>query len=159
MKYFENWKNWEKWFYLLSMCSENHLDLVFQVLGGMMLYCIWEKSINGIEYEKNYKQLKIWESKKDYLNTYNHEFIHACACSAVSWLFATLWTIVPQAPLSTGFTRQEYWSRLPFPPSGDLRPPPPRARTRGSCVSCITGRFISRQFPNDTDDAGLGTIF
>ena len=124
MKYFENWKNWEKWFYLLSMCSENHLDLVFQVLGGMMLYCIWEKSINGIEYEKNYKQLKIWESKKDYLNTYNHEFIHACACSAVSWLFATLWTIVPQAPLSTGFTRQEYWSRLPFPPSGDLRPTP-----------------------------------
>ena len=105
------------------MCSENHLDLVFQVLGGMMLYCIWEKSINGIEYEKNYKQLKILESKKDYTNTYDHEFIHACACSAVSWLFVTLWTIAPQAPLSTGFSRQEYWSRLPFPPSGDLPHP------------------------------------
>ena len=26
----------------------------------------------------------------------------------------------PQAPLSTGFPREEYWSRLPFPPPGDL---------------------------------------
>ena len=31
-------------------------------------------------------------------------------------LFATLWTIARQAPLSMGFSRQEYWSRLPFPP-------------------------------------------
>ena len=32
----------------------------------------------------------------------------------------TLWTIVLQAPLSMGFSRQEYWSGLPFPPPGDL---------------------------------------
>ena len=30
------------------------------------------------------------------------------------WLCATRWTAAPQAPLSTGFSRQEYWSRLPF---------------------------------------------
>ena len=35
-------------------------------------------------------------------------------------LFATLWTIGHQAPLSMGFSRQEYWSRLPFPSPGDL---------------------------------------
>ena len=29
---------------------------------------------------------------------------------------ATLWTIARQAPLSMGFSRQEYWSGLPFPP-------------------------------------------
>ena len=34
------------------------------------------------------------------------------------WLFATLWSIAHQAPLSTGFSRQEYWSGLPFPPQG-----------------------------------------
>ena len=34
--------------------------------------------------------------------------------------FATLWTISPQAPLSMEFSRQEYWSGLPCPPSGDL---------------------------------------
>ena len=35
-------------------------------------------------------------------------------------LFATPWTVVYQAPLSTGFSRQEYWSGLPCPPPGDL---------------------------------------
>ena len=32
----------------------------------------------------------------------------------------TLWTIGFQAPLSMGFSRQEYWSVVPFPPPGDL---------------------------------------
>ena len=35
-------------------------------------------------------------------------------------LFATLWTVAHQAPLSMGFSRQEYWSGLPCPPPGDL---------------------------------------
>ena len=35
-------------------------------------------------------------------------------------LFATLWTIAYQAPLSMGFLMQEYWSRLPFPFPGKL---------------------------------------
>ena len=34
-------------------------------------------------------------------------------------LFVTPWTIAHQASLSMGFSRQEYWSGLPFPPSGD----------------------------------------
>ena len=39
------------------------------------------------------------------------------------WLFAALRTVAPQAPLSMGFSRQEYWSGLPCPPSGDLPNP------------------------------------
>ena len=35
----------------------------------------------------------------------------------------TPWTVARQAPLSMEFTRQEYWSRLPFPSSGDLPDP------------------------------------
>ena len=31
------------------------------------------------------------------------------------WLFATPWTVAYQDPLSMGFSRQEYWSGLPFP--------------------------------------------
>ena len=37
--------------------------------------------------------------------------------------FATPWTAVCQTPLSMGFSRQEYWSGLPFPPLGDLPDP------------------------------------
>ena len=35
-------------------------------------------------------------------------------------LFVTPWTVAHQAPLSMGFSRQENWSGLPFPPPGDL---------------------------------------
>ena len=35
-------------------------------------------------------------------------------------LFATQWTVAHQAPLSMGFSRQEYWSDLPCSPPGDL---------------------------------------
>ena len=37
-------------------------------------------------------------------------------------LFVTPWTIAYQAPLSMGFSKQEYWSGLPFPSPGDLDP-------------------------------------
>ena len=33
------------------------------------------------------------------------------------------WTVACQAPLSVGFSRQEYWSALPFPSPGDLPDP------------------------------------
>ena len=39
------------------------------------------------------------------------------------WLFATPWTVSHQAPLSMGFSRQEYWSGLPFLSPGDLPDP------------------------------------
>ena len=39
------------------------------------------------------------------------------------WLFVPLWTVAHQAPLSMGFSRQEYWSGLPCPPPGDLPHP------------------------------------
>ena len=35
----------------------------------------------------------------------------------------TPWTVAHQAPLSVGFSRQEYWSGLPFPSLGDLPDP------------------------------------
>ena len=42
---------------------------------------------------------------------------------AQSYLTATPWTIARQAPLFTGFSRQEYWSGLPFSSPGDLLDP------------------------------------
>ena len=45
------------------------------------------------------------------------------SCSSHIQLFATPWTIACQAPLSMGFSRQEYWSGLPCLPSGDLPGP------------------------------------
>ena len=49
----------------------------------------------------------------------------ACVLSCFSrvQLCVTPWTVARQAPLSMGFSRQEYWSGLPFPPPGDLPDP------------------------------------
>ena len=44
-------------------------------------------------------------------------------CFSRVQLFLTLMTIARQVPLSMGFSRQEYWSGLPFPSSGDLPHP------------------------------------
>ena len=48
-----------------------------------------------------------------------------CALSHSSCvrLLETPWTIVHQAPMSVGFSRQEYWSGLPCPPTRDLPDP------------------------------------
>ena len=45
------------------------------------------------------------------------------SCSSHVRIFATLWTVARQAPLSMGFSRQEYWSGLPCPPPGGLPDP------------------------------------
>ena len=45
------------------------------------------------------------------------------SCFSRVQLFVTPWTIARQAPLSTGFSRQEHWSGLPCPPPGNLPNP------------------------------------
>ena len=45
--------------------------------------------------------------------------VHTQSLSHV-WLFATPWTVACQAPLSLGFSWQEYWNGLPLPPPRDL---------------------------------------
>ena len=50
--------------------------------------------------------------------------IHSSVCVLSHvWLFAALWTVACQVPLSLGFSSQEYWSRLSFPSPGDLPDP------------------------------------
>ena len=60
----------------------------------------------------------------------NHLSSHLSSCVKVKVkslshvrLFVTPWTVAYQAPLSMGFSRQEYWSGLPFPSPGDLPDP------------------------------------
>ena len=51
-------------------------------------------------------------------------------------------TVAPQAPLSMGLSRQEYWSGgLPFPPSGDL--PDPEIKLASPAASALAGRFFT----------------
>ena len=51
--------------------------------------------------------------------------MHVCVLSHFSHvqLFAAIWTVVYQGPLCIEFSRQEYWSQLPFLSPGDLPDP------------------------------------
>ena len=65
-------------------------------------------------------------------------------------LFVIPWTVTHQSPLSMGFSRQEYWSGLPCPPSrGSF---PPRDQTCISCDYCMAGDSLplSHQGSHDT---------
>ena len=56
-------------------------------------------------------------------------------------LFVTPWTIARQAPLSMGFSRQEYWSGLPCPPPGDL--PNPEFKVEPLMSPALAGGFFT----------------
>ena len=45
------------------------------------------------------------------------------SCFSCVQLCVTLWTVAHQAPLSMGFSSQEYWNGLSCPPPGDLPDP------------------------------------
>ena len=57
------------------------------------------------------------------------------------WLFATPWTVACQAPLSTEFSRQEYWSGLPFPMPGDI--PNPGIEPTSLVSPALADRFFT----------------
>ena len=63
-----------------------------------------------------------------------------CALGRV-WLFPTSRTIALQAPLSMGFSKQEHWSGLPFPPPGDL--PNSEIKPASIVSPALAGRFFT----------------
>ena len=66
-------------------------------------------------------------------------YVWECSLSHVQ-LFMTLWTIPNQAPLSTEFPKQEYWSALPFPSPGDL--PKPGFKAASPVSPALAGRLF-----------------
>ena len=50
-------------------------------------------------------------------------YIHTHSCSVMSGSLRPSWTVAHQAPLSMGFSRQEYWNWMPCPPPWDLPDP------------------------------------
>ena len=66
----------------------------------------------------------------------------SCACTfSHIQLFATPWTVAHQAPLSVGFSRQEYWNGLSFPPPVDL--PDPEIELVSLASPALAGGFFT----------------
>ena len=63
------------------------------------------------------------------------------SCFSHVRLFAALWTVARQVPLSMRFSRQEYWSGLPYPPPGNL--PNPGIEPESLRSPALAGSFFT----------------
>ena len=63
------------------------------------------------------------------------------SCFSHVWLFEPPWTVAHQAPLSVGWSGQEYWSGLPFPSPGDL--PNPGTEPTSLMSPALAGGFYT----------------
>ena len=63
-------------------------------------------------------------------------------------LFATQWTVAHQAPPSMGFSRQEYWSGVPFPSPGDLPDPGIEPRSSAWQADALTSEPPGKPMPS-----------
>ena len=74
---------------------------------------------------------------------YSFPRVVVCSVCVLHWilLFAAPWITPCQVPLSLEFSRQEYWSGLPFPPAGDL--PNPGIEPKSLASPTLAGRFFT----------------
>ena len=74
--------------------------------------------------------------------------VKPCVMLSHAQLFEAPWTVACQALLSMEYSKQEYWSRLPFPTSGNL--PDPGIRTISFVSPTLAGRFFTSVPPEHT---------
>ena len=77
-----------------------------------------------------------WAIREAYLK-YKKMKVKVKSLSRV-WLFATPWTVAHQASPSLGFSRQDYWSGLPFPSPGELPDPAIEPRSPALQADALT---------------------
>ena len=95
--------------------------------------------------EVNKTTLQRFVLKWEFIHLFNQCLLSEVLCSPSLFscvqLFAILWIVACQVPLSMGFSRQEYWSGLPFPPPGDL--PDPGIEPLSLASPALAGRFLT----------------
>ena len=112
--------------------------------------------------------LVLWQSSKSTGHARHSVCVCVCVCVYVCArvlshvrLFATPWTVSYEALLSMGFSTQEYWSRLPCPPPGDL--PIPRIEPEALVFPALAGRFFTsrttREASNRYIELSNGPLF
>ena len=84
----------------------------------------------------------IWENNFEKMTLH---YVVSCVGHSVMSDSVTPWTLVHQAPLSMGFSRQEYWSRVPFPPPRDL--PDSGIESLSFVISALAVRFFAWEPP------------
>ena len=120
-----------------SLGREGPLEKEMATRNSILAWKIpWTEEPGGLQSMGSHR---IWHDQVT--NTFTLIFICVCARAKLLQLcltLATVWAVACQPPLSLRFSSKEYWSGLPWPPSGDL-PNPEIEHT--SHVSCF-GRWV-----------------
>ena len=102
-----------KWLFIKKKKKKKDTKSVGKVVGkrGNLMYCWWGCKVLQSLWKT------VWSFLKKIKDTTT---IHVCMlrCFSCVWLSVTPWIVALQAPLSMGFSRQEYWSGLPFSSPG-----------------------------------------
>ena len=111
------------------------MDYLYEV-GGLFEAWIWITSLSQTGFLRG--AWTIWIAVGTWIS-----HMYVCTCSELSCvqLSVTPWTVACQAPLSTKFSRQEYWSKLPCPPPGDL--PHPGIEPESLTSPTLAGGFFT----------------
>ena len=108
---------------------------------GAQLSVVWQPGWEGSLGENGFMHVCGWDPL---LPSWNHDHVGDPICTqslSCIRLFAVPWTIAHQAPLPMEFSRQEYWTGVPFSTAGDL---PDSGIKPASLVSpALAGRFLT----------------
>ena len=88
------------------------------------------------------RRVEVAESMHDTKSTQSHPTLCVRPCVQPC---VTPWIVAHQASLSVGFSRQEHWSRLPYPPPGDF--PDTRVELTSLMPPALAGEFFTAESP------------
>ena len=121
--------------------SDPEINLFYFIIFNILIFFLSSDPHNNTE---------SWKGR-DYYLLCVHVSVYVCVCVCVCvcmlslfsrvQLFATPWSVALQTPLSIGFFRQEYWSRLSCPPPGDL--PDPGIEPMSLMPPALAGGFFT----------------
>ena len=130
-------------FYLVAISSTSILNLSKRQKQGFEKHQHLSSSLQLFPYVNKKGKTVIGPCGKKLakeINIYAHARLLSCI-----WFSVNPWTIAQQAPLSMKFSRQEYWSRLPFLPPGDL--PDPEIELRSPVAPALAGGSLTAKPP------------
>ena len=117
---------------------------IFAVSLCLKLFKISWEGGNETKYGNHLTSIRSYKSSHHGFYQLNRSTESSCPltmlCAGLShfshvWLFVTLWTEAQQAPLSIGFSWQEYWSGMPCSPPADFPGPGIEPKSHVSCIS------------------------
>ena len=143
--------------FIRKLCSIYQIYNIYQIqYAYALLFC--NSIFRHLPWIKYIQCMKRYIYNHDHysINFSNHNFFFSIGkiclcvlgCFSHVWLFATLWTIACQPPLTRGPFRQEYWSAMPSSRGSFW----PRDQTQVSCSSYIAGGFFTAEPPGKPKD-------